>query len=279
MQSRVKGEENREILVPFCRAARIRSNAAESPLLTNPARGGKVERSQSRQENPVPKLIPFGGEKSAKPPQKLTTTHEAILNWLVANPGRSLKEGADLFGYTQSWFSTMVNSDLFQAELAKRQADFRGRLNATLTQRLQTVAHVALDKLATMVEGSEDKDFVLEVSDKVLHRLGFAPQSNRNPAGPIASGPLFQTNLYISKDDLHAARAIMERGPGEVVDAEALEPLGELSKATEGDSGEEEQLPLFSVGMEQSEPAPQVQPAPPSPTQSLLAGLGIREGL
>jgi hypothetical protein len=233
----------------------------------------------------MPKLIPFGEPKSAKPPQKLTTTHEAILNWLVANPGRSLKEGADLFGYTQSWFSTMVNSDLFQAELAKRQADFRGRLNATLTQRLQTVAHVALDKLATMVEGSEDKDFVLEVSDKVLHRLGFAPQSNRNPAGPIVQGPFFQNNLYISKDDLHAARAIMERGPQagervleeEEVEQVPLEPLGEQIKATEGDSqvqsvrAEEEQLPLFSVGMESREPASQV----PSPTQSLLAGLGL----
>jgi hypothetical protein len=183
----------------------------------------------------------------------------------------------------------MVNSDLFQAELAKRQEDFRGRLNATLTQRLQTVAHVALDKLATMVEGSEDKDFVLEVSDKVLHRLGFAPQSNRNPAGPVVGGPLFQTNLYISKDDLHAARAIMERGPGEVVEVEASSPLGRAQPGTEEGEypfpeplGELNQVP--SVRAEEqgeqgelsfSEPTPQVPPVP-SPTASLLAGLGIR---
>ena len=48
---------------------------------------------------------------------RLNTTHEMLMNWLVCNPEKSLRECADHFGYTQSWLSQIIHSDIFQHAL------------------------------------------------------------------------------------------------------------------------------------------------------------------
>ena len=149
--------------------------------------------------------------------QKISHTHEAILNWLILNPERSLRECADAFGYTQPWLSTLIHSDIFQMALKERQQNVANRVAQSIPERLQSVADVALDKLATMVEVSEDPEFVLDASDRVLHRMGFAPQSARNPAGSPSQGLVqnTQNNVFIlGEADLAEARQIMANVAG-----------------------------------------------------------------
>lgn len=144
--------------------------------------------------------------------QKLNHTHEAILNWLVLNPHKSLRECADTMGFTQPWLSTVIHSDIFQMALRERQMNVANRVAASIPERLQAVADVALDKLAEKVADSEDPDFILDAADKVLHRMGYAPASARNPAGSPAQGqPQFQQNntFILGQGDLAEARALM----------------------------------------------------------------------
>lgn len=168
------------------------------------------------------------------PPAKLSHTHEQIINWLVLNPQCSMRECADHFRYTQSWLSTLVRSDLFQAALRARQEAIAVRVAESIPSKLAAVADIALDKLADMASASEDPEFILDAADKVLHRMGYAPQSSRNPAGSPSqfggNGPMVQQNNFvINAGDLEEARALMQAS------ASALGPMAMLGpQADEG---------------------------------------------
>lgn len=161
--------------------------------------------------------------------QKLSHTHEAVMDWLVLNPDRSLRECADHFGYTQPWLSTLIHSDIFQAKLAERRLEVNARIAASIPEKLTAVADIALDKLAEKVSASEDPDFILDAADRALHRMGFAPASARNPGGsPGLPGPgpgAVQNNFFITGNDLAQARQIMQAAGQQIpltIDAEVV---------------------------------------------------------
>lgn len=143
---------------------------------------------------------------------RISHTHDQIINWLIVNPEKSLRECADTFGYTQPWLSQLIHSDIFQAELKKRQVDVASRIAASIPEKLHAVTDIALTKLADKVAESEDPEFILDAADRALHRMGFAPASTRNPAGSPAQGTpaLNQTNVFLlGHNDLAEARKIM----------------------------------------------------------------------
>jgi hypothetical protein len=142
---------------------------------------------------------------------RLSHTHEMLMNWLVLNPEKSLRECADHFGYTQSWLSSVIHSDLFQASLKEKQLAVQARVASSIPEKLRRSADIALDKLATKLEEAEDADFILDATDKILHRMGYAPVSARNPAGsPQAGSVNQQNNFFLQASDLHEARELMQ---------------------------------------------------------------------
>ena len=163
---------------------------------------------------------------------KLSTSHEMLMNWLVLNPEKSLRECADHFGYTQSWLSQIIHSDIFQHALKEKQLAIGLRVADSIPARLRKAADVALDKLSTHLETTEDPDFILDATDKILHRMGYAPASSRNPAGSPSQmgGNGLQQNFFIQAGDLAAARELMqlsaEQGGG------ALRPTLDVSGET-----------------------------------------------
>lgn len=151
--------------------------------------------------------------------QKLNFTHERILDWLLQNPDKSMRECADTFGYTQAWLSTVVNSDAFQVQWKALSGNVHSRVVADVPARMQRIAEVALDKLADAVASSEDKDFILETSDKILHRMGYAPKAS----GAKANGVMVVNNTFtVSAGDLAEARGNFGR-----VEKEIDMPAGE----------------------------------------------------
>ena len=141
--------------------------------------------------------------------QRLSHKHEMILNWLLLNADRSLRECADHFGLTQAWLSSLIHSDLFQLTLRERQTQIALRIADDLPAKLRTLADVAVETLTTFVSESENPEYVLDATDKVLHRMGFAPSSARNPAGSPAQIAAQQNNFFITAGDLHEARQLM----------------------------------------------------------------------
>lgn len=70
--------------------------------------------------------------------------HEALLNWLVLNPDKSLRECADHFGYTQSWVSSIIHSDIFQVALKEKQLAIAAKVADSIPAKLRRAADVAL---------------------------------------------------------------------------------------------------------------------------------------
>lgn len=138
--------------------------------------------------------------------QKVSHTHEMLLNWLIENPEKSLRMCADHFGYTQAWVSQIIHSDVFQAQLKLRQGEVFSRVAADIPEKLRGLADVAIEKVGEALEKSEDGEFALDVFDKTMHRLGYAPSTARNPGLPQV---VQQNNFFIGKEDLAAMRGKM----------------------------------------------------------------------
>jgi DNA-binding MarR family transcriptional regulator len=77
---------------------------------------------------------------------KIRYTHEGMCDLILENPAISQREIARYFGYTESWISTVITSDAFQALLASRRAEIvdpeirlslRERFTALTTQSLK----------------------------------------------------------------------------------------------------------------------------------------------
>lgn len=140
---------------------------------------------------------------------RLSHTHEQVLNWLVANPERSQRECADHFGYTQAWLSRLIHSDLFQARLKERQETVFLHVAQDIPAKLRGLADIAIERVAELVGETENPDILVDVFDKTLHRLGYAPASARNPA----PANMIQNNvILVSQEDLAIARDVVISG-------------------------------------------------------------------
>lgn len=140
--------------------------------------------------------------------QKMSITHEAILDWLVLNPERSRGECAEAFGVTEPWLSTITNSDCFQVRWRQRRMMLDANVTKLAEAKMRGVVDKGLERLDMLVETNPDPRFVLETTDKLLARLGYGPKT----AGAIAQQNV-QNNYYVSKEVLAAARGqIVEAG-------------------------------------------------------------------
>jgi hypothetical protein len=133
---------------------------------------------------------------------RLSHRHEQIINWLLENPHKQLRDCAEHFGYSQGWLSQLIHSDIFQAQLRERQDGVFVAVANDIPAKLRGLADLAIEKVSRMVEESEDPSLAVDVFDKALHRLGYAPQKQAGPAQPAAQVNVFQ----VSSADLAMAR-------------------------------------------------------------------------
>lgn len=143
---------------------------------------------------------------------RLSITHEAIMDWLLTNPGKGqMKKCADHFGFTQAWLSSIVWSDAFQAKLRDKKEFLFGQTVVSIRDQVNGVAQRALERLGEKIEYTEDVKVLTDVSDKLLHRLGYAPKVDQNPGVqnniqnnyfPVSPALLAQARENSKKGDL-----------------------------------------------------------------------------
>lgn len=80
-------------------------------------------------------------------------SHQAMIDLILSCPGISQNDLASHFGYSPSWISTIMASDAFGAQLAKRRAEVIDPiLTATVEDKFKGIlsrsADILLDKLA-----------------------------------------------------------------------------------------------------------------------------------
>jgi hypothetical protein len=152
--------------------------------------------------------------------QNVRLRHQAIADWLIANPDRSQGECAAAFGITQAWLSVVVNSDIFRDYLQTRLNEVSTPVMFTLREKLMGVAHRAVEKLGSAVDASSDPEFLLAAADKTLHRLGYAP--TRGPEPAVQNVANQQNNFYVvDRETLDGARRRYLQAVGVAVGGES----------------------------------------------------------
>lgn len=87
--------------------------------------------------------------------KNLRWDHEAIMDYMIANPEKTQNEIAANFRYTPSRFSIIINSPAFKEKFAERKAILSDPLiQASIEERLETVARRSLDKLLERLDNN-----------------------------------------------------------------------------------------------------------------------------
>ena len=122
-----------------------------------------------------------GDDFSGNRLQRTKYSHEAMIEVILTEPTISQGELAKRFERTQGWISIVINSDAFQAALAKRRDDIIDPfLVATIEERIRGLAYQSLEILSRkLAEPLASSDLALKGLDIATKALGFGA---RNPA-------------------------------------------------------------------------------------------------
>lgn len=161
----------------------------------------------------------------------LSHLHEALADYMLINPGCTLREMAQVFGYTGAWICTVTRSDMFQAYMAERREHVSALVHESLPKKLEAAAHLATERLIETLERTSDGEMIVDIFDKVLHKCGYAPGA-RSGAGVVGQAGTVnvQQNFYLNAEELAQART-------KLVDAHVdrprvQSPLMQLAQAT-----------------------------------------------
>lgn len=138
--------------------------------------------------------------------KKLSDTHQAIMDWIMVNPGGTYKQCAAAFGYTPQAICYIVNSDLFRTRLAERRDVVEGMIHADIPTKLAVVASTATERMMEIVEKTNDPDLLVDVWDKSLHRLGYGASKGGNTTIVQQNNT---ANFAVSPAELAQAREVM----------------------------------------------------------------------
>ena len=155
-----------------------------------------------------------GTESAANAIARVSYTHDAMIDLVIACPGSSQGEIAKHFGFTQAWVSRVINSDAFQARLAERKTEIVDpTLTATLEERLKALASRSVDVVMGKLENSMDGNFALKALEVTSKSLGFGARE-KNLA--------VQNNFVVALPQKHGSSAEwVSAHTGRTLDADA----------------------------------------------------------
>lgn len=139
----------------------------------------------------------------------MTPTHELMVDWILQNPGGTLRQMGHYFGYSPSWLCTVMKSDAFRAYSAERLGEVHSLVSQGIPARMEALATLAIDRMEDVLKDTQDADTITESFDKVMHRYGYAPGSQK-PANGAAN---VQNNVFfLSPQQLQQHREVLING-------------------------------------------------------------------
>lgn len=110
--------------------------------------------------------------------QKVSYSHEAMIDILIHEPTITQNELAKRFGYSVSWISIVMGSDAFQAALAKRRDDLLNpEIIASLEERFRGLATQSLQVIAEKLEKTSNTDLAIKALEISSKALGFGART------------------------------------------------------------------------------------------------------
>lgn len=113
--------------------------------------------------------------------EKISYTHDAMIDQIIQNPHASQGQLAAMFGYTPGWICQVIASDAFQARLAERKNEIIDpAIKATVEERLKGLVLQSIEKLKQKLEGPATDDLALGVLNSAAKALGYGVKSQTN---------------------------------------------------------------------------------------------------
>lgn len=121
-----------------------------------------------------------GTESGANAIARVSYTHDAMIDLVVANPAMSQRELARHFGYTEAWVSRIFASDAFQARLAARKDELVNPvITASVEDRIKGLAMQSLEIIAEKLEATRNPDLALKAFELSTKAAGYGARQDK----------------------------------------------------------------------------------------------------
>ena len=106
--------------------------------------------------------------------KRVNYTHDALIDYIIANPASTQRNMAALFGYTEAWISQVMSSDSFKVRLAARKKECVDPiLIHSVEERLGGVVDQSLAIIAEKLEATRNVNVALRALDISSRALGY----------------------------------------------------------------------------------------------------------
>lgn len=140
--------------------------------------------------------------------QRFRFWYDAIIDWMLVNPDKSLVECSKALGRSVDTLYTITASDIFKARLAERRQQFNDRLAMGLAAATSGVAMAAMVELQKRITDNPAKIptvVLADVASKTMKSLGYGTDP---VAAPVQVNNITNT-ISVSADTLKEAKAAM----------------------------------------------------------------------
>jgi hypothetical protein len=114
------------------------------------------------------------------PIDKVSYSHDSMIDVLIARPMVTQREVARHFGYTESWISQVMSSDSFKKRFAERRD---GLVDPMITKNLEHlfegVGRLSLSVISENLEASRNPDLAIRALEITRKGLGLGNRDNR----------------------------------------------------------------------------------------------------
>lgn len=112
--------------------------------------------------------------------EKVSYTHDAMIDLLIANPEISQGEISDYFGYTPSWVSRVIRSDAFRERLAARKGEIVDpQILESVELQFEVLVKRSLEILQDKlrIENAPSADLALKTAELGARALGYGAKT------------------------------------------------------------------------------------------------------
>ncbi len=107
-------------------------------------------------------------------PKRVNYTHEAMADYIIANPSATHGQIADVFDVSVAWVGRIINSDGFQAYLAARRTELTDPILAhTIEDQLRGLVSQSVEVITEKLEKTRNPEIALQALELGSKALGF----------------------------------------------------------------------------------------------------------
>lgn len=168
----------------------------------------------------------------------LNRRQQEVAFWALLNPSKTQRELARDLGYSESWLSSLMSSDMFQDHYRKLQETYHSTAFLSIKSKTETAATLAINRLTDILENDRENvaspGYILEAAVKLLERL---EKMSAAEAGP-AQHPGMAINITLAQE-IHTALDQVRRVQSHVAPIEHQPESGNGADASPEDQQED----------------------------------------